>query len=148
MDAKFRKIKSDDNQVFEVEVESLKLSNFLNSLMIDYPDEEEEIPINLIDGKNLKLVIDFLTHYKTEEIKEIPKPLPSGDLKLYLDEWDYDYINPLTLEETIDLLNAAQILDIKGLLNLTSAKIASEMLTGTVNEVLEKFRIKDEKEKE
>ena len=148
MDAKFRKIKSDDNQVFEVEVESLKLSNFLNSLMIDYPDEEEEIPINLIDGKNLKLVVDYLTHYKTEEMKEIPKPLPSGDLKLYLDEWDYDYINPLTLEETIDLLNAAQILDIKGLLNLTSAKIASEMLTGTVNEVLEKFRIKDVKEKE
>ena len=148
MDAKFRKIKSDDNQVFEVEVESLKLSNFLNSLMIDYPDEEEEIPINLIDGKNLKLVVDYLTHYKTEEIKEIPKPLPSGDLKLYLDEWDFNYINPLTLEETIDLLNAAQILDIKGLLNLTSAKIASEMLTGTVNEVLEKFRIKDDKEKE
>ena len=148
MDAKFRKIKSDDNQVFEVEVESLKLSNFLNSLMIDYPDEEEEIPINLIDGKNLKLVVDYLTHYKAEEMKEIPKPLPSGDLKLYLDEWDYDYINPLTLEETIDLLNAAQILDIKGLLNLTSAKIASEMLTGTVNEVLEKFRIKDDKEKE
>ena len=148
MDAKFRKIKSDDNQIFEVEVESLKLSNFLNSLMIDYPDEEQEIPINLIDGKNLKLVVDYLTHYKTEEIKEIPKPLPSGDLKLYLDEWDFNYINPLTLEETIDLLNAAQILDIKGLLNLTSAKIASEMLTGTVNEVLEKFRIKDVKEKE
>ena len=130
MESKFRKLKSDDNQTFEVEVESLKLSNFLNNLMIDYPDEEEEIPIN---------------HYKSEQIKEIPKPLPSGDLKLYLDEWDYNYINPLSLEETIDLLNAAQILDIKGLLNLTSAKISSEMLIGTVNEVLEKFRIKDDK---
>ena len=30
------------------------------------------------------------------------------------------------------------------LINLTSAKIASEMLIGTVNEVFEKFRIKEE----
>ena len=148
MEAKFRKLKSEDNQVFEVETDCLKLSNFLNDLITDYPDEEVEIPVNLVDGKNLKLIIDYLNHYKTETIKDIPKPLPSGDLKLYLDEWDYNYINSLSLEETIDLLNAAQILDIKGLLNLTCAKISSEMLIGTVNEVLEKFRIKDAKKEE
>ena len=112
--------------------------------MIDFPSEEDEIIINRVDGKNLKLIVDYLNHYKNGKIKEIPKPLPSGDLKLYLDEWDYNYINPLTLEETIDLLNAAHILEIDGLINLTSAKIASEMLIGTVNEVFEKFRIKEE----
>ena len=112
--------------------------------MIDFPSEEDEIIINRVDGKNLKLIIDYLNHYKSQKIKEIPKPLPSGDLKLYIDEWDYNYINPLTLEETIDLLNAAHILDIEGLINLTSAKIGSEMLIGTVNEVMEKFTMKEE----
>ena len=144
MEAKIRILKSEDDQKFEVETESLKLSKFLKDLMIDFPSEEDEIIINRVDGKNLKLIIDYLNHYKNQKIKEIPKPLPSGDLKLYIDEWDYNYINPLTLEETIDLLNGAHILEIDGLINLTSAKIASEMLIGTVNEVFEKFRIKEE----
>ncbi len=144
MEAKIRILKSEDDQKFEVETESLKLSKFLKDLMIDFPSEEDEIIINRVDGKNLKLIIDYLNHYKNQKIKEIPKPLPSGDLKLYIDEWDYNYINPLTLEETIDLLNAAHILDIEGLINLTSAKIGSEMLIGTVNEVMEKFTMKEE----
>ena len=145
MEAKIRILKSEDDQKFEVETESLKLSKFLKDLMIDFPSEEDEIIINRVDGKNLKLIIDYLNHYKNQKIKEIPKPLPSGDLKLYIDEWDYNYINPLTLEETIDLLNAAHILDIEGLINLTSAKIGSEMLIGTVNEVMEKFTMKEER---
>ena len=146
MEAKIRKLTCEDNQLFEIEVESLKLSKFLNNLIIDFPDEEDEIEISQVNGKNLKLIIDYLNHHRTEEIKEIPKPLPSGDLKLYLDEWDYNFINPLSLEECIDLLNAAQTLDIEGIINLSSAKIASEMLIGTVDEVLEKFRIKDDKQ--
>ena len=73
----------------------------------------------------------------------LPKPLPTGDLSLYIPQWDYNYINNLSLEETIELLNAAQILDINDLINLASAKIGSEMLNGTVEEVLDKFTIKD-----
>ena len=129
--------------LFEIETESLKLSAFLSNLILDFPDEEDEIPINGVNGKYLKLIVDFLNHYKTEEIKEIPKPLPTGDLSLYIPQWDYNYINNLSLEETIELLNAAQILDINDLINLASAKIGSEMLNGTVEEVLDKFTIKD-----
>ena len=146
MEAKSRKLKSEDNQVFEVEVESLKLSKFLSDLIVDYPDEEDEITINKVDGKNLKLVVDYLNHYKTEKIKEIPKPLPSGDLKSYLSEWDYNFIKNLSLEEVIDLLNVAHSLDIDELVNLTSATISAEMLVGTVDEVFEKFKIKDQNE--
>ena len=40
MEATSRKLKSEDGQIFEVEVESLKKSKFLSDLIIDYPDEE------------------------------------------------------------------------------------------------------------
>ena len=53
MEAKFRILKSEDDQKFEVETENLKLSKFLNYLMIDFPSEEDEIIINRVDGKNL-----------------------------------------------------------------------------------------------
>ena len=146
MEATSRKLKSEDGQVFEVEVESLKKSKFLSDLIIDYPDEEDEITINKVEGKYLKLVVEYLNHYKTEKIKEIPKPLPSGDLKSYLSEWDYNFIKDLSLEEVIDLLNVANSLEIDELVNLTSATISAQMLIGTVDEVLEKFTIKNKNE--
>ena len=146
MEAQSRKLKSNSGQVFEVETAGLKLSKFLSDLINDYPSEEDEITINEADTKNLKLIADYLNHYSSEKIQEIPKPLPSGDLKSYLCEWDYNFIKDLSLEECIDLLNVAHSIDINDLVNLVSARISAEMLVGTVDEVLEKFRIKGNNE--
>ena len=146
-----RQLKSEDGVLFEVEETALKMSNFFKDLMNDYPAPEQEIIVNQVKSKNLKQIIDYLKHYENEKPKEIVKPLPSGDLKEVLSEWDYNFINPLSIEESIDLLNAAFFLDINELVNLCSAKIASEMLVGTVEEVREKFEWKnmtDEEKKE
>lgn len=130
------------------EEKCFEMSKFLKDLINDYPDPDQEIIINQVNSKVLKQIVDFLKHYEDSKPKEIPKPLPSGDLKEILDEWDYNFINPLTLEECIDLLNGANFLDITELVVLCSAKIASEMLVGTVDEVLEKFTWKDITEEE
>ena len=143
MDLGPRKLKSEDGDVFEIEENCLQMSNFFKELINDFPDPEQEIMVNKVKTKELKKIIDYLKHYENTKPKEIKKPLPSGDLKEVLDEWDYNYINPLNLEECIDLLNAAFFLDINELVNLASAKIASEMLIGTVEEVREKFEWKN-----
>ena len=143
-----RKLKSEDGQLFEVEENILCVSQYLKDLIDFYPDPDSEININQVDGKNLSKIIEYLKHYEHSKPKEIPKPLPSGDLKQILDEWDYNFINPLTIEECIDLLNGANFLDITELVVLCSAKIASEMLVGTVDEVLDKFTWKDITEEE
>ena len=143
MDVGTRKLKSEDGQIFEVEESWLTLSKFLKDLINDYPDQDQDIPINQINSKYLKMIIDYLKHYEKIKPKEIVKTLPNGNLKEVLEEWDYNFINPLSIEETIDLLNGAFFLDIEELVNLTSAKIASEMLTGTVEEVKEKFEWKN-----
>ena len=143
MDLGPRKLKSEDGDVFEIEESCLQMSNFFKELINDFPDPEQEIMVNKVKTKELKKIIEYLKHYENTKPKEIKKPLPSGDLKEVLDEWDYNYINPLNLEECIDLLNAAFFLDINELVNLASAKIASEMLIGTVEEVREKFEWKN-----
>ena len=143
-----RKLKSQEGELFEVEESCLKMSKFFKDLINDYPDPEEEIMVNQIKSKHLKQIIDYLKHYENEKPKDIPKPLPSGDLKEVLNDWDYNFINPLSLEECIDILNGAFFLDINELVNLCSAKIASEMLTGTVEEVREKFEWKNMTEEE
>ena len=137
-----RKLKSSDGKIFEVDEKILNTSKFFKELIIDYPQPDQEITINQVDGKNLEKIIEYLKHYENEKPKEIPKPLPNNDIKSVLSEWDYNFINPLSIADLIDLINAANFLNIDDLVALTAAKLAAEMLTGTIEEVREKFGIK------
>ena len=139
-----RKLKSEDGQLFEVEESILCFSQYLKDLIDLYPDQDSEININQVDGKNLSKIIEYLKHYENRKPKEIPKPLTNSDLKPILPTWDYNFINSLSLEECIDLANAAAYLHINGLINLSTAKLASEMMNGTVEQVRDKFGIKSD----
>ena len=141
-EANVRKLKSSDGKIFEVNEKILSTSKFFKDLINDYPQPDQEITINQVDGKNIEKIIEYLKHYENEKPKEIPKPLPNNDLKSVLSEWDYSFINPLSIADLIDLINAANFLDIGDLVALTAAKLAAEMLTGTIEEVREKFGIK------
>ena len=50
----------------------------------------------------------------------------------------------MSLEECIDLVNAANFLYITELVNLACAKLASEMMNGPKEQVREKFGIKSD----
>ena len=139
-----RKLKSEDGQLFEVEESILFVSKYIKDLVDLYPDPDSEININQVDGKNLSKIIEYLRHYENSKPKEIPKPLTNSDLKQILPNWDFNFINSLSLEECIDLANAATYLHINGLIELSTVKLASEMMNGTVEQVREKFGIKSD----
>ena len=139
-----RKLKSEDGQLFEVEESILFVSKYIKDLVELYPDPDSEININQVDGKNLSKIIEYLRHYENSKPKEIPKPLTNSDLKQILPSWDFNFINSLSLEECIDLANAATYLHINGLIELSTVKLASEMMNGTVEQVREKFGIKSD----
>ena len=140
VDSNILKLKSSDEKIFEIDEICLKRSNFFMSLK-DILNLNEEIDIKNVDSKTLYKIIDYLKHYQNEEPKFIPKPLPGPDLKPILGEWDYNYIIPISLEESIDLVNAADYLGIRGLVNLTSARLASEMINCPIEEARAKFGI-------
>ena len=138
---KMVKLKSKDGEKFEVGENCLDRSK----LFIEFKDIwnlEQEIMIKGVDGKTLSKVIEYLKYHVNEEPKEIPKPLPGPDLKPILSEWDYNYISPPPLEDVVNLVNAANYLDISDLINLASARLASEMINCPVEEARKKFGIK------
>ena len=140
MDSSLIKLKSQDGKIFEVNEKCLHMSKFLKDLIDnELLDPTKEIEVKVDDGKTLSKIIDYLKHYETEKPREIPKPLPNGDLKSFLSDWDYKFINPLSIEECIDLVNSANILEISSLVDLASARLASEMMSGTIEEVRAKF---------
>ena len=146
MDAKTKKLKSSDNVVKEVDTNLLNKSKLLKGLVEDYQGDDDEIPLNEVDSKNLELIIKYLEHYKDTEPKEIPKPFPERTDDAFLksilnDDWTFDYLQGMTLEECINLVNAANYLQIDGLINILAAKLAHEMCNCEVEEARKKFGI-------
>ena len=106
----------------------------------------DKIPLNDIDSKNLDLIIKYLEHYKDMEPKEIPKPFPERTDDVFFrgilnDDWTFEYLQSQTLEGLINLVNAANYLQIDGLINIVAAKLAHEMCNCEVEEARQKFGI-------
>ena len=146
MEAKTKKLKSSDNVVKEFDIKLLDKSKLLKGLVEDYQGDDDEIPLNEVDSKNLDLIIKYLEHYKDTEPKEIPKPFPERTDDAFLksilnDDWTFDYLQGMKLEECINLVNAANYLQIDGLINILAAKLAHEMWNCEVEEARKKFGI-------
>ena len=88
----------------------------------------------------MKKVVEYLEHYKDEEPKEIEKPLPSANLKEYVGEWDYNFMD-ISLNNIIEIINASNYLDIPPLLELASAKNASIIKGKTTQEIRQTYGI-------
>ena len=139
--------------MYNVQVDILLKSKLLAGLVEDYMDfimeDNEIIELPEVDSKNMELIIDYLQHYKNKEPKEIPKPFPERTdedfFRSLLDnddnDWTYNFISKLSLEEAINLVNCADYLQIQGLIDLLAAKLAHEMCNCEVEEARQKFGI-------
>ena len=146
MESKIVKLKSKDNQIYEVSIDLLEKAKLISGIVEDASDEDDTIFLREIDEINLKRIIDYLVHYQKEEPKEIPKPFPDRTDDAFLrsilnDDWTFDFLQNMTLDEGINLINAANYLEINGLINILAAKLAHEMCNCEVEEARRKFGI-------
>ena len=144
MEEKNVKLMSSDGKIYEVPDTILQKSTLLKELTTD--NEGEVITLKEVNEECLKRVIEYLYHYKDFEPKEIPKPFPENCDANFLrsilnDEWTFNYLNNLSIDKAIDMINAANYLQIDGLTNLLSAKLAYELSNCSVEEAKQKFQI-------
>ena len=135
------KLISSDNVEKEVDLNLLKKSKLLENC-----SEDEVIPLKEIDSKNLDLIIMYLEHYKNMEPKEIPKPFPERTDDEFLrgilnDDWTFDFLKNFSIEDAYSLVDAANYLQIEGLINILAAKLAHEMCNCEIEEARQKFGI-------
>ena len=138
---------SSDGKIYEVPDTILQKSTLLKELTTD--NEGEVITLKEVNEECLKRIIEYLYHYKDFEPKEIPKPFPDNCDANFLrsilnDEWTFNYLNNLSIDKAIDMINAANYLQIDGLTNLLSAKLAYELSNCSVEEAKQKFQIPDD----
>ena len=131
-------LKSDDRNFIvskKVAIQSKLIENIMSN-----DNNETIISLTNIKGNVLEKVVEFLNYHYTVPVKEICRPLKSDNMNEIVSEWDANYIN-IDDKLLFDLITAVNYLDIKPLLDLTCAKVASEMKGRSIEEIKERFNI-------
>ena len=133
---------SAENEKFIIDKKAAKRSGLLKNCI---EDDENFKELNLIDidSKFLKIIIEFLEHYKDSEPQLPQKPLKDSNVWQYLDEWSKKFFSKLNLEDIISLINASNYMEIESLMQICCAIIASNMIDHPVDEVQNVFGIEN-----
>ena len=135
---------SEDNHKIELDFKSAQKSKVLKQKLMEVKNSRSkcipEIKLKDIKYDILKKIVEYLNYYKNKTPKEIPKPVPSESLSAFLDDWDFEFITNIDLDSTFDLMNAASSLQIQGLLDLASIKVASILKNKGIEDIRSMFK--------
>ena len=120
-------MKSKENDLFEINVDSVKKSNFLSNMMEDCTcDDQLILPVPLVSNSIMNLIIRFMNEYNFDNAEEESK-------------WIASFFYEMTDANLFELMTAANYLDIKVLLDLTCKKVADEVKFLTIDQIKTRF---------
>mmetsp|Transcript_9835 Transcript_9835/g.26840 ORF Transcript_9835/g.26840 Transcript_9835/m.26840 type:complete len:172 (-) Transcript_9835:467-982(-) len=139
---------SKEGDAFPVKLNVATMSELVKS-MIDEDEEDDddnaakEIPLPNVKANILQKVIEFCQHHNTEPMTEIEKPLRSSQMADVVQKWYADFVD---IEQVLlfELILAANYMDIKPLLDLTCATVASMIKGKTPEEIRQTFNIQND----
>ena len=134
---------SSDGEKIEISAKAAMRSTLIKDSIQDCRDDIIEFNTNNVKGNILKKIVEYLEHYKDTEPKEIERPLPSQNFKECVDEFDFNFTE-IDLDMIFEIILASNYLDIKPLLELASAKVASILKGKTTEEIRRTFNITNE----
>ena len=134
---------SSDGEKIETSAKAAMRSTLIKDSIQDCRDDIIEFTANNVKGNILKKIVEYLEHYKDTEPKEIERPLPSQNFKECVDEFDFNFTE-IDLDMIFEIILASNYLDIKPLLELASAKVASILKGKTIEEIRRTFDITNE----
>lgn len=89
-----------------------------------FAEDDEEVPLLDVKAPTLRKIVEYMEHYKDAKPPEIEKPLRSSKMEQVVPEWDAKFVDA-PQETLFELILGANYMDIKPLLDLTCAKVAS-----------------------
>jgi len=133
---------SQEGDSFQVERKVAKQSELVKTMLTDDDDdvEQQEIPLPNVKSPILAKVLEFCKHHIEEPMNEIEKPLKSANMGEVVQEWYANFVD-VEQEMLFELILAANYMDIKPLLDLTCATVASMIKGKTPEEIRKTFNI-------
>merc|ERR1719309_77245 len=110
---------------FEISKKSAELSKFVTTIL-EGDSEATVIEIRQVPAETLKHVVDYLQHHKGKSPDPLPCPVRSIHMaQIVSDKWDATWIDAFDKKVIFEIILAANYMDIKSLLHLGCAKIAT-----------------------
>ena len=119
-----------------------KMSELIRTMLPDDDEEEydQEIPLPNVTTSIFDKVLVFLKEYSERPMKEIEKPIRSADMADLVEPFYVEFVC-IPQHELFDLIMAANYLDIRPLLDLTCATVASMIKGKSPEEIRRTFNI-------
>lgn len=136
------KLVSQENEKFGVERKVAIMSELVKT-MAEGDADEKEIPLPNVKAEVLKKVVAYMKFHAESPAKEIEKPLKSANMSDVVSQWDADFVD-VDQELLFELILAANYMDIKPLLDLTCAKVASMIKGKTPEQIRKTFNIQND----
>jgi len=137
----------ENSKEFTIDRTSAMMCNLVKSI-IEGDSEVKQIEIKKVNQDILALIVEYLKHHKGKVPTEIAKPIRSVKMaKIVEDEWDAEFINKMPKRTIFQIILGANYMDIKSLLHLGCAKIAT-MIKGKSPEEIKKILSEDDAEDE
>jgi len=133
---------SQDAEKFAVPKKVALMSELVKT-MAEGDKEEREIPLPNVKAAVLQKVTAYMKYHVDNPAKEIEKPLKSANMQEVVAPWDADFVD-VDQELLFELILAANYMDIKSLLDLTCAKVASMIKGKTPEQIRKTFNIQND----
>lgn len=139
------RLKTCDNEVFNVELDVVKaasqtIKTMVDDLNIGDDDTDEEIPVSKVTAAILKKVIEWAQHHKDDNLaaadEEDTRERRTDDIP----QWDQEFLK-VDQGTLFELIQAANFLDIKGLLDVTCKTVANMIKGKSPEEIRKTFNI-------
>lgn len=128
------KLKSVEGDLFSVSIKACKYSGLVTKI-VEGKSHTDDIPLVGVKSHILTKVIEFLVKYDEDD-----HPLKNNNMAEISSEWDEQFID-VNQNILFELVLAANYMDIKPLLELSSAKVASMMKGKSTEEIRKIFNI-------
>lgn len=135
---KIIKLVSKDGTSFQLLVSDATLSKLV-AAALEKDASATEVDLPSVSTKSLRHIVAYLQHHKGIEPPIVQKPIRSKNMKDNCkDEWDAKFIDEVDQEgrqHLYDLVHAANYMDMKSLLSLGCAKVASLLKSQPLNRI-------------
>lgn len=125
------KLMSGDEKMFEVSRDSIMMSTTLKNLLEDVGDSEYPIPLPNVSGVIVEKIIPFCDYHTAHPEINVVEYTTSGKIT---DQWDITYCE-MPMDIKIDVIMAANYLDIKPLLDMLCLSVATAIKGKTPAEI-------------
>jgi len=137
---------SKDSEKIKTKRRFVLMAGLIKDMLEEQDEEEEEdiptIPIPNVEAKVIHKIIKYGKQHWNNPSDEIEKPL-KGKIEDVISTWDKSFLE-IDQSFLIELIMAANYLNMKDLLNLTCAKVASMLKGKSPEQIREMFGIEND----